>query len=1081
MRRKFVVWVLLPLTILAVLGLVLPFVLGQIDYKALLIDQVEAQLHRKVEIGSASYEIFPHVRISLENVLIRDRNGEGIFLSVDRIFADLRIFPLLKQKVVVKRFLLDRPRLSIKREADGTWSGRDLLPLSPAHEFTIAMLGDEIRISNAEINLADARANPGHRLTLRQVNFSFKAETLEYGFRFSGTIPSEKGESSWWAIARLPKGRGSDRVEGRVEAKAVRLQQLAPWFRDETALAGLRAVVDLAAGFEYRWAKEEDSVILKEINLKVLGATVTGSALVKGVGTADKQFTAAIATTPFRLEALINSLSPEVLESYKLGFLHNQRLAGPIRILSLRASKGPGEESSLMVHGQVELLGASATVGKAHVPISDVRGLLRLDADRVLIERLTGRYGEAEVAMGRGEINHLMEKPELFMAARGKMSAQELAVIIARFAPPAVLPRGPAGLKDFSGDVDATVLLQGPLDEPEDLQVEWSVEVHDIGFTDDRVTRPISDLQGTVRSSRRSIIFEQLRGSLGKAAFVLNGDIVYPRGEPTKYDLKVSGRSEIQELLRAASVGLPDSVSVEGPADFAMTLAGSEDHLRGTGSIDLRQVTFGYGEFFTKAGASPGVFEATVLWEPGRRLRVERALLDVTPLTINANGVVNLETQRLAFHVRVPPVAFTAFPKGMLSPNISLTAGSFQADISVRGPMENWRDSKVNGRAAVRGAAFRMERVRFPVEDLTLELHLEDERLLIERATLKIEESRINATGLVRGWRGVPQIELVIDSAGLDLDLLIPRGERSPIRLALEAISRETKLSGRVSVRKGFYHEIQFEELEAKLLGGDGAIVLDPIRGRSNGGTVNGQTRITLAPEKPVAFESSLRFAKVGVEPMLSTLGVKESPVTGLLDLEGALRGESGTLRTLNGDLRIMIQKGHFEKYSATAKIIGLLNLPTLLAGKVDLTTKGMPFNCITSYVVIENGLANVKEYVVDSPIMKITAVGTYDIPNNETNLVMAVSPFGSYEEFLKSIPLFGMLFVGERQGLVTAFFQVKGSIENPKVVALPVKSVSSGVEGLAKLALDVMKNFIFLPQELLSRKKKEASPCPTS
>jgi len=107
-----------------------------------------------------------------------------------------------------------------------------------------------------------------------------------------------------------------------------------------------------------------------------------------------------------------------------------------------------------------------------------------------------------------------------------------------------------------------------------------------------------------------------------------------------------------------------------------------------------------------------------------------------------------------------------------------------------------------------------------------------------------------------------------------------------------------------------------------------------------------------------------------------------------------------------------------------------------------------------------------------------MTAAGEYDIPNNSTNMVMAVSPLGSYEESLKGLPIFGKLFIGDRPDLVTAFYEVKGPLEDPKVRLLPGRSVASGVGALAEMAFDIMKNVFLLPKELIAPSKKPASPC---
>ncbi len=69
--------------------------------------------------------------------------------------------------------------------------------------------------------------------------------------------------------------------------------------------------------------------------------------------------------------------------------------------------------------------------------------------------------------------------------------------------------------------------------------------------------------------------------------------------------------------------------------------------------------------------------------------------------------------------------------------------------------------------------------------------------------------------------------------------------------------------------------------------------------------------------------------------------------------------------------------------------------------------------------------------------------------------MTMVVTPFGSSETLLQSIPLFGKLFAGEREGFSTAFFEIKGPLADPKVTWIPSKSLESGITGTAKLAFD--------------------------
>jgi hypothetical protein len=97
-----------------------------------------------------------------------------------------------------------------------------------------------------------------------------------------------------------------------------------------------------------------------------------------------------------------------------------------------------------------------------------------------------------------------------------------------------------------------------------------------------------------------------------------------------------------------------------------------------------------------------------------------------------------------------------------------------------------------------------------------------------------------------------------------------------------------------------------------------------------------------------------------------------------------------------------------------------------------------------------------------------MSAAGNYEMLDDRLDAVVVVSPLGSYSQFLKSIPLFGKLFAGERQGIDTALFEVKGSLKDPDVQYLPMRSFAKGMSGLAQLAFDMLKNTIMLPKELI-------------
>src|SRR5207249_6238388 len=88
---------------------------------------------------------------------IREADGQDEFLSTEHLFIDLRIFPLLKRKVLAKRIALDMPKVKIKRGPDGKLNISDLFTATAdTASFTTPLLGEELSIADGEIAFEDS-------------------------------------------------------------------------------------------------------------------------------------------------------------------------------------------------------------------------------------------------------------------------------------------------------------------------------------------------------------------------------------------------------------------------------------------------------------------------------------------------------------------------------------------------------------------------------------------------------------------------------------------------------------------------------------------------------------------------------------------------------------------------------------------------------------------------------------------------------------------------------------------------------------------------------------------------------------
>jgi uncharacterized protein YhdP len=204
--------------------------------------------------------------------------------------------------------------------------------------------------------------------------------------------------------------------------------------------------------------------------------------------------------------------------------------------------------------------------------------------------------------------------------------------------------------------------------------------------------------------------------------------------------------------------------------------------------------------------------------------------------------------------------------------------------------------------------------------------------------------------------------------------------------------------------------------------------------------------------------------------PIGSILAPRSStpPLTGKASLITSLHMNLGSpelmQRSLTGKGNVHLQKGLLQTGPVLSKILGILNVPSLLMGKVNLLEEGLPFDELMGSFSIDKGLLTTKDLAVKSPVLKLSAAGSYDLSTENLDAMVAVSPFGAYSNLLKDIPLFGSLIKGERKGLMTALFEVKGLRTKPEVTYLPLESFAGGLKGLVQFPLDVLKNLVTLP-----------------
>ena len=196
-------------------------------------------------------------------------------------------------------------------------------------------------------------------------------------------------------------------------------------------------------------------------------------------------------------------------------------------------------------------------------------------------------------------------------------------------------------------------------------------------------------------------------------------------------------------------------------------------------------------------------------------------------------------------------------------------------------------------------------------------------------------------------------------------------------------------------------------------------------------------------------------------EQLLLGLYGGKGEVTGFLSLGGLLTSEGEETadfwRNLGGDLKLVMRDGRIGRYTVTAKVLALLNVAQLLDLKgPDLAAEGMPYERLTADIKIARGIARTDNLVLDSRAMKVTAVGTVNLAEDTVDLTVAVKPFHNLDRILTNIPVAGWLLGGKEKSILVAYYHVTGSLRDPQVAAVPLKSVGRSVFGIFRNLLEI-------------------------
>ncbi len=1089
--------------LLAVGILAFPLLYDPNAFKQLLLDQVEQQIGRKIEVGEAHLEVFPRIHLELSDVVIRDADPSYVFFQAKRLDLVLRAYSLLRQQIVGKRLVIEHPRVELRRDAEGQWNflhtgvARQPAPgenRTMGDPLALLMLVKESTVSDGAVKVIDEFRPDGVRsLDIQGIDAKIVVgqRGQQADVQISGALVSPGGASTFSVDGRIeerdlgPKlaveegGASTPAVtfEGTAEAAKIDIRQVAEFFGPRPVPERIHGTMDVSGQLSLVPGILGYDMVVSKMKAGIGHLVIRGHASLSGLMAAQPTFSVNFSSSPVSLDELLTRFPVQWVSPQLQQILIERDIGGTVEVITAAVIGSTTSDPRMSLTGEFKITEGRMLVGQDRTPVQHLTGTLFVEPDRLRATELNGMYGLMRITAGKALVSALESIPWLDLEVKGEVAAADLIAVLAKSIRVPKVAGTFAELTDIKGQSQVALHIAGPVKESDALHiVRAEVIAQDVWFRTPLVNERIVDLNGRFLYSKTGVEFDKLGGRLGRTSFEVGGGISF--GEPSLYqDFTVRARGDVVQLLHLLTLDIPSSLIWQGVTSGLATFAGPVSAPKIKSLVDIKDTEFMITGWVHKPIGTSGAVEFEGMIGQDSMLSIERLELVLPPFRLATKGKVRL-TGGLTLDATFVsgPVSIAGLPQGMtVGP---LKDGIIEVSLDIKGKGNDWHAWQINGWIALTDGLVMLTGVEQTVSDLYVRAKIVRTSAEIKRLAFKVKDSDVRLSGMVRNWNRNPFFNVDIESAQLDIDLLIPKGKRSPIRDFLESLADTSRVVATVSIDRGMYKTLVFNSLTSRLNIRGNVLDVDRISGDTDDGHVAGRVVVFLPPLKPAELDVSFRFSGLPVERLLQLTGDESRVMSGLVSASGSLRGNEGDslgfVHSLDGKTDFVIEDGRIRKGRVIPKIITILNLPTLLQGKVDLGKDGLPFDKIVGSITLSNGILTDDNLVIDSPVMKMSAAGNYDIAADQLGAVVVVSPFGSYSQLLKSIPLFGKLFKGEREG--TAIFEVTGPLEDPEVTYLPLRSFAKGITGLAQLAFDMLRNTIMLPKEIISPSDEPSS-----
>lgn len=1079
---------LLGLAIFSVCALfALPWLLNRPATMAAVLQEFEARTGHRISIEHSHVEIFPSPRVTLMQPRLYESASTMPLVFAERVEIALQWMPLLDGRIVAKDLVIDRPHITIYRLPNGNWSLRkENSPASSSDSsrpFALLQVVRNMLAVHGMVTLIDESASTSTPLNIIVTQGALSSEMLGRRARLhlSGELPQEGGRAAFLWEGSITENDDGERMQAEGDLRLHRLNvrhALSSWMGEGRITDGFSQPAQLTAHLRWKPGVAGYDLFADDVRAELADVSLQGAGAILDIGTAQARFSFTMSAPPVTAARLMSELPSAWMSKELRAQFADHAVEGLITLQSLSIAGEITPEIRPRINGLLAIRNGRFMLGRQYPPVEALSVSMAFEADQLRMTEVRAQCGPIRLAGRDLLITQWATDPHLDVNITGAAPVAGLVDMVRRLDDFPLLRDLVTKVEEPTGDVEMIAHVRGrPLSGQPLALVDADLRLERGGGHSAVLPMPVRQVEAHVTVTPTVVAIEHLDGWFGPAAFQTHGSITLADGKVySNMTLAMSMEASELHAWGVEQAGEEFIPEMDGTIRLRAALTGLIGNPRIKGRIDLGQAGVRLQHWFTKPQQAPAAINFEGQLSRGHRLVVRHVGIGLPPITISGSGSIDLDGEReFSAHVSSGRIAVGRLPKGIVLG--SVRAGTLDATLDMEGRMADRASWRTSGQIRFDDGTIKVEGFDEPIRDAFVTLRFDQDRIHIPRMAFHVGASDLRISGSIAQWADHPKARLVVESSQIDLaafERSRPRPSPAARQRSSDPLWTETTLNAFLFADHVYYKKFLLTDLSTKITWDQGLLTVERISGDTNEGQLGGQVKIRTKNGQIEQARSTFRASGIPVERVLSPFQAKPM-LSGWLTTSGKVQAEfeRGVLLpaalTSRQPLQLLVEDGRMHQVPVLSTLLSLLNLPAVLQGQVNLEREGLPFDRLKLAGSLHNGVVHTKEFLLDSPVLKISGTGRYDILADEFDMVLATSPLGSYAAILKRIPLFGQLLSGDRQGFDTAVFELKGSANKPQLRYLPAESLMTGVKGTAQLAFDILVNAITLPQKAFS------------